>query len=378
MRFISTFLIALLILAALPRAAISQGAGTKTEFHTGTNWRIQPSLVLDTLCLLNVLTGDPFYVRYYKEEHARFEPQLTSETRAALANLKRKIKDENKNIISAFLALHFSATADRNLDDMLRTLKDSARMKSNLKGTDYYSAKGWRLFESVREELRVIFLFLKAIKFEDYWRQAILPKVEKRISATEKELGGFNVIAEVEQLTGFRLSSDIITVYLLNYSQPHGIRITGTRFIADIAYPFRIVLQNAVHEMLHPPYRLAKDKELKKRLDALRRDEFLMDKVENHNPSFGYNSFESYVEENGVRALDQMVGERFGIAREARARWREEDEGMHVLAAVLYSLMKEEKFDGRQESFRDFLLRVIGSGKLGEGKVKARYEAFYR
>jgi hypothetical protein len=51
---------------------------------------------LDTVCLLNVLTGDPFYVRYYKDEYARFEPQLTPAARVALANLKRKIKDENK------------------------------------------------------------------------------------------------------------------------------------------------------------------------------------------------------------------------------------------------------------------------------------------
>jgi hypothetical protein len=38
----------------------------------------------------------PIYVRYYKDEYARFEPQLTPAARVALANLKRKIKDENK------------------------------------------------------------------------------------------------------------------------------------------------------------------------------------------------------------------------------------------------------------------------------------------
>ncbi len=380
MKLISHFLIALIVITALPCAAISRAQEKKqqTGLHTKTDWRIQPSLMLDTVCFLNVLTGDPFYVRYYKDDYARFEPQLTPQARAALSNLKRKIKDENKNIISAFLALYFSATEDSNLDEMLRTLKDSARMKKTLKQTDYYSDGGWRLFESVREDLQTVFLFLKAIKFPEYWQQNILGKVQKKIVGIEKELNGFNVITEVEQLLGFKLSSNIITVYLLNYSQPHGIRITGTRFIADTAYPFRIVLQNAVHEMLHPPYRLAQDKELKKTLDLLRKDEFLMDKVEHHNPSFGYNSFEGYLEENCVRALDQIICERFEIARDARARWREEDEGMHVFAAVLYSLMKDEKFDGRRESFRDFLIRMIRSGKLEAGKVKTVYEAFYR
>src|SRR5687767_13076490 len=89
----------------------------RARFHKTTDWRIQPSFTLDTVCFLNVLTGDPFYVDYYKDDYRRFEPQLTPAVRPALANLKRKIKDERKNIISAFLALYFSATDDRTLDD---------------------------------------------------------------------------------------------------------------------------------------------------------------------------------------------------------------------------------------------------------------------
>lgn len=65
----------------------------KSQLHTATDWLLRPSFTLDTVCLLNVLTGDPFYVGYYEREYARFEPQLTPAARAALANLKRKIKD---------------------------------------------------------------------------------------------------------------------------------------------------------------------------------------------------------------------------------------------------------------------------------------------
>ncbi len=149
----------------------------KTKLHTTTDWRIRPSFTMDTVCLLNVLTGVPFYVRYYKEEYARFEPQLTLAARTALANLKRKIKDEKKNIISAFLALYFSATDDSTLDDMLDTLKNSQGMKKNLKKTNFYSESGWQLYESVKEDLRAVLLFLKANRFENYWRQSIPPKV---------------------------------------------------------------------------------------------------------------------------------------------------------------------------------------------------------
>lgn len=51
--------------------------------------------MFDTICLLNVLTGDPYYVEHYKDEYARFEPQLTPAARTALAEVKRKIKDES-------------------------------------------------------------------------------------------------------------------------------------------------------------------------------------------------------------------------------------------------------------------------------------------
>jgi hypothetical protein len=372
-------LIVVMLVAALPCYALPEKPADvrKTKIHTSTDWRIQPSFTLDTVCLLNVLTGDPFYVDYYKKEYARFEPQLTPAARTALANLKRKIKDEKKNIISAFLALYFSATNNQTLDDMLATLNNSESMKRNLKRTTYYSESGWLLYESVRGDLRTVFLFLKAIQFESYWKQYILPRVENKIADIRKDLPKFNVINEVEKLLGLPLPSNKLTVYLLNYSQPHGIRVTGLRFLTDAAYPFRIVLRNAVHELMHPPYNLKSDRELKEALDSLRADAFLMDKVNNHNPSLGYNSFEGLIEEDCVQALEQLINEKFKVEVEARKRWKENDDGLHVFAVVLYSVMKEEKFNGEHESFRDFLVKMIRSGKLKAGNIKPAYDAFY-
>lgn len=379
MKLVSKLLIVILLATALPCYASprKQANARKPKLHAATDWRIQPSFTLDTVCLLNVLTGDPFYVGYYKDEYARFEPQLTPAARTALANLKRKIKDEKKNIISAFLALYFSATDDKTLDNMLDTVKNSEGMRKNLKKTIYYSESGWQLYESVREDLRTVFLFLKAIQFESYWRQNILPKVESKIAEIRKDLPKYNVINEVEKLLGFRLPSHELTVYILNYSQPHGIRVTGMRFLTDAAYPFRIVLRNAVHEPMHPPYNLNADHELKEALDLLRADAFLMDKINNHNPAFGYNSFEGFIEEDCVQSLEQIVNEKFKVEVEAHKRWKENDGGMHVFAVALYSVMKDENFNGEHETFRDFLIRMIRSGKLAAGRIKPIYDAFY-
>lgn len=284
---------------------------------------------------------------YYKDEYARFEPQLTPAARTALANLKRKIKDKRKNIISAFLALYFSATDDRTLDDKLATLKNSESMRKNLKETKFYSESGWQLYGSVKDDLRTVFLFLKAVRFANYWQQTILPKVEHKIAEIKKDLPKYNVISEVERLLGFSLPSNKLTVYILNYSQPHGIRVTGLHFLTDAAYPFRIVMRNAVHEPMHPPFdNLARDRELQETLYSLRADAFLIDKVSNHNPSFGYNSFEGFIEEDCVQALEQIINEKLKVEVEARKRWKNNDDGMHVFAAALYSVMKEEKFNG--------------------------------
>ena len=350
---------------------------TRTELHDSTDWQIEPSFMFDVLCFLNTATGDSFYLRFYQEEYERFEPQLTPEVRRGLGNLKRKIKDENQGIISALLTLYFSATEDRTLDDMIKTVENSQAMQNRLKQTPYFSEESWQVYESVRQDLKTIFLFLKEIEFHSYWKQEILPKVEEKTASIESELPKYNVIREQESLLGFALPSNKITVYLLYYSQPHGIKITGTRFLTDVAWPFEIVLRNAAHEMLHPPFDLRNDDELNRALAALKDDEFLMDKVLNHNPAFGYNTFEGYIEEDCVQALEQIINERLKIEREAHQRWKESDDGMHVFAVALYKLMKEERYNEKGERFRDFLIRMIEGGRLSGGKTKEIYDEFY-
>jgi hypothetical protein len=349
----------------------------KLKMHSTTDWQMEPSFKFDVLCFLNTATGDNYYLNYYQDEYDRFEPKLTPAAKEALANLKRKIKDEEGGIISAFLTLYFSANEDETLEDMIKTVENSEVMQTNLRKTPYYSEDDWQIYESVREDLKTIFLFLNDIQFYSYWEENILPKVKEKITEIEKELPKYNVINQQESHLGFALPSNKITVYMLYYSQPHGIKITGTRFLTDVAWPFEIVLRNAVHEMMHPPYDLPNDPELGEALSLLKEDEFLMDKVLNHNPAYGYNSFEGFIEEDCVQALEQIINEKLEIEREAHQRWKESDEGMHVFAVALYNVMKEENYNERGELFQDFLVRMIQSGKLQPGKIKDIYDDFY-
>lgn len=352
-----------------------------------TNWQLLPSFKYDTLCFLNVLTDDPFYLKYYQADYDKFAPRITPAARQALADLKRKIKDEKQGIISAQLTLFFSATDDANLDDMLRTLKKPEAMRKRLKQTVFYNEDDWRVFDSVREDLRVIFTFLKDIKFEQYWRQNILPGVESKIAETKPSLPQYNVIKEAEDLTSYKFSSNTVTAFFLHYAKPHGIRITGLRFIMSDTDSFKTTVFIATHELLHEPVRALVsddsdtkiDAEVKTALAPFHQDAFLMDKLNNHNKSFGYNTFEGLINEDLTQALDQIIGEKLGTQiAERHLRWKKSDDGIHVFAIAFYTLMKEENFPQNGETLRSFLLRMIKSGKLAAGKIKPMYEEFYK
>jgi len=373
---VKVFLVGVLVLSiqAAPHVCLSQ---QEVRVHYITDWKIEASLKYDAICLINTLTGDPFYLKHYQREYDEFAKKLSDPVKEALAHLEQTIKENNRLILSAFLSLYFSATDEDTLDGLLKALENSEDMQTNLKETPYYSDEGWHLYESVREDLKTVFKFLKDIQFESYWRKYVVPKAVERIKKIHKELPKYNVVAEVEAHLGVKLSSHRITVYLLYFTKPHGLKVTGTRFLTHVDWPFAIVLRNAVHEMMHPPFEFASDGELRKTLSPLESDEFLMDRIRNHDPAYGYNSFEGFVEEDCVQALEQVINERMGIEIDPHRRWQESDGGMHVFAVALYSVMKEENFNEKRETFRNFLVRMLRSKKLAPGKIKSLYADFY-
>ena len=363
-----------MLLSCLPVRLVAQQS---RAFHTTTNWEVKPSLKFDTLCALNFLTGDPYYLEYYKADYDRLSPQLRPEERAAFADLKRRIKDENGGIISAQLALYFSATDAETLDDLIAVVKDSSAMQQNLKAASYYSDESWKIYDASRPDLEVALRALKRIHFEEDWEKHAKPAVEQTLAKIAKDLPGYNVIPEIESVLGAQKPSNRITVYMLYYSEPHGIKITGTRFLTHYSYPFRVVLRNAIHEMMHPPYDLANDPALKASLQSLRSDSFLMNKVEHHERSYGYNTLEGLEEEDCVQALEQVIAERVGMGGDPRSYWKEQDDGIHVLAVALYSLMMQQGFPGGHETFPAFLKRNIQSGALANGRIADLNRAFF-
>lgn len=344
------------------------------KWHDSTVWTIEPDYALDVLCLLNVLTGDPFYVRYYGDDFRYFKKRFTPEIEKAIAGLNDKVRIKNRDIISAFLTLHFSTVNPSTIDDLLYYLRNSHEIESKMKNTPYY--RGMKLFNDIKPELTVIFNFLKEIDFYGYWKEKRLPVINNKIHELESYIIKYNITGEIESMTGRPLQSNKVGVKLLYYTKPHGIRITGTRFINAIDWSKEILVRTAIHELLHPPFIYKNDTELVEALVRLKDDEFIMDKVKNHNPDFGYNSFRGFLEEDTVRAMDQIISEKFEIHQEPRKRWLKEDDGMHVFTVALYKVLKEDH-SASQENIRDILIKEISKGRLEPGRIETLYKEFY-
>ncbi len=345
------------------------------SFHTTTQWVVSPSLKYDALCSLDMLSGDPFYLKFYRDDYNRLATRLTPQEKNEFVTIKRIIKDKNKGIVSADLALILSVEPGDMLDDILIALDKPNEIRERLRATPYYSEPNFLEFMQVRPHLIAAIRALKRIGFDDDWNQHVRPQILARMSHLQPELSRYNIVPLQERVLGHRLPDNHIQVYLLYYSEPHGIKITGTRFLTHVSYPFDIVLHNAVHEMMHPPYSLD-DPKTHEAVEALRHDPFLMDKVLHHNPSFGYNEFEGFVEEDCVQALEQSITQSLGLKDDEQEYWRIQDAGVHVLAIALYELMAHGQFHAG-ESFSAFFQRMVFTGELSNQRLIELHRKFW-
>jgi hypothetical protein len=342
--------------------------------HSHTDWQLKPSLKYDALCLLNALSGDSYYLHYYRTEYEHFHSLFTPEEQAAFIQLKHVIKEEGHGIISAKLALYYSAVDDATLPEMIHTAHDSGVMKAVLRKTPYWSADEWQNYEAARPALEAALRALDRVGFKAYWEANAEPKIEKRIAELSPQLPKYNIIPVIESYLGFPLPSQTITVYLLAYSEPHGIRITGLRFLTHVSYPFSIVLHNAIHEPMHPPYQ-ADDPKVRDAIDLLGRDRLVIDKVQHHDPSFGYNTTAGYIEEDSVQALEQLASEKFGVGHRPCEYWKEQDGGLHVLAAAIYADYKQAP--SPPDSYAQWFVRAVQDGQLRGNNLQKTVQTFF-
>ena len=309
-----------------------------------TVYQIETSEKFDALCLIHLLADDPFYVEYYPAEHAWWREHATPETRAAARAIKRVLKDEGRGIVSATLVLYLSVSESTTVAGTLADLEDLDALHVRFHRTPYYDLQSWERFASIVPELRTVLRGLEQGGFPGYWASALKARLEERAAFFRPELERRDIVPLNEKMLGHPLESHAITVYLVHFCRPHGIKITGNRFLSEPDVRPEIVLRSAIHEMMHPPFDRA-DASLWAAVDPIRNHALVIDRLEHHDPSFGYNTFEGLFEEGVVKTLDQFIAERLEIAVPAQERWRRNDGGLHVIAAALYRVMREDRYD---------------------------------
>jgi hypothetical protein len=126
---------------------------------------------------------------------------------------------------------------------------------------------------------------------------------------------------------------------------------------------------------MHPPYH-ADDPKVREAIDLLGRDPLVIDKVQHHDSSFGYNTTPGYIEEDSVQALEQLVSEKFGVGRDACKYWQEQDGGMHVLAAAIYTDYKQASSQ-THEFYSQWFTHAVQDGQLRGSNLKETVSSFF-
>jgi hypothetical protein len=347
--------------AAVAAAASPLRAAAATPMKT--RWVVRGSEGFDALSFLSPLSGDPFYLKHYKKEVADFAPRMPAPAMATLKALKKRAEQANI-LFSPFLDLRFSAGPDATIDDLLASAADpDTRLLPKYQASPYWDHEpgDWEEFKAALPGIITVLSGLKEAGFPAF-RKAIVDPQSGRMEELRTRLAGFDPIAGAESYTG-RTFDPTIEIILLQFSNPHGIKVIGQRFLSGLSYPDEIHIRTAGHEILHPPLD-PKGPAFTAALKVLERDPLLTRIVKEHNPKFGYNELDGLLDEDLVEALDQLIAERSGVAKEAGKRWATHDDGMHVLAAGFYGLMKQDGYARTGGNLERWLLDKARSGAL--------------
>jgi hypothetical protein len=364
--FLTTALPALMAAAALPRTAVAQSAATNR-----TRWQVRSSEGFDAIAFLGPLSGGELYLSYYAEDAAAFAPRLAEAVRSDIAKLWAEAGADGFGLLGPTLSVFFSNGGDdATIDTLLQALEArEERILPAYRASAYWDAKDWRWFTAAAPRLEAIITALRDAGFAQFRAERAGSRLEARIGEVQRALNGFDVIAWQEKLTGRRFDPGI-EIVLLQFSKPHGIKVQGQTFLQAIDYDTATTVRIAAHEMLHPPVPMD-GKAAKAALAVLARDPLIPRIVRDHDPRWGYTSLEGLLDEDLVQALDQLISEALGVARNPADRWRKSDDGMHVLAGALYGLLRQDRWIETGGSIEAWLADAVRRGRLARPALHA-------
>lgn len=333
-----------------------------------TRWLVRGSEGYDALSFLAPLSGDPFYLNYYRDAVAAFAPRMPAAAMATLRAMTAQARQAGV-LLSPFLDLRFSGGPDSTIDDLIGSLDNAETvLRPAYQASSYWAGEaGWAPFIAGRAPLRAVLAAMRDAGFADFRAALFEPKAARRFPQLRERLGRQDVIAEIEHVTG-RSFDPQIEVILLEFCKPHGVKVIGQRFLSAIDWGDETVLRTAGHELLHPPVAPG-GPAAAAALAVLGQDPLLARILREHDPVFGYNRLDGLFDEDLTSALDQLVGERLSVARVPGERWNDVDGGMHVLAAALYGMLVSDGWRERGGNIETWLAQAAASGRLAPASI---------
>ena len=336
-----------------------------------TRWAVRSSEGLDAISFLGPLSGRPLYTEPYAEELARFAPRLPADVRSDVPRLWEEAEKAGVGLLAPQLDVVFSSDRSGDtLENVLAALNAPERtLLPAYRDSPYWEQDSWTWFMQARPRLITVFRALKTAGFVRFRQERAGRALAERVVGVQRDLGGFDVIALQEKLTG-RTFDPTVNIVLLLFCKPHGIKVQGQTFLQAYDYDIPTTVRIAAHEMLHPPVPMD-GAAARAALAVLAKDPLIPRIVKEHDPRWGYTTLDGLLNEDLCQALDQLISERLGVGRNPADRWRRSDDGMHVLAAGFYGYLREDRWIEHGGSIEDWLARAASGGRLDPDRLHA-------
>ena len=357
-----TFLAAALALPALP--ALAQGAKPPMR----TRWNVIGSEGYDAIAFLGALTGRDLYRRYYAADADAFGAMLPAEVRADVPKLADESDKSSFGLLWPVLANILSGAGVTTLDSVIAALSDlDGRIRPAFDRNPSREESDFDWLKSNAPRLIRIFGAMRDSGFAAFRRETLGTAFQARSEEVARALAGYDVVLWQEKLTG-RTFDPVINVVLLAFSKPHGAKMQGQTFLQAADYDTATTVRIAAHEMLHPPFPMD-GPAAKAALAVLEKDPLIPRIVREHDPQWGYTTLDGMLNEDMCEALDQLISEALGVARNPADRWRKADDGIHVLAAGLYGLLRDDKWVETGGNIEQWLARAVAAGRLAPASL---------
>jgi hypothetical protein len=343
-----------------PQARLfAQGSGTPML----TRWDVTASEGFDAIAFTGALSGGDLYLEHYAKEAAEFGSHLPSAVRDDLVALRKDADTGDFGLLWPNLATILSGAEVPTLDSVVAALSDpEVRLRPPLQASEYWDEKSWRWFSAAAPRVRKVFEAMRDAGFSSYRRKVLGGQLDTRVAELSHGLSDYDVARLQRKLSGKPLDPTI-SIVLLHFSKPHGVRVQGQRFLQAADYNLTTTLRISAHELLHPPFGM-EGEVAKAAMETLKKDELITRIVHEHDPKWGYTTLDGYLNEDVCQALDQLIAEGLGFARNAGDRWNKADDGMHVLAAGLYALLRQDRWHESGGSIEQWLDRATKEGRL--------------